>query len=294
IAAAGRSFGAFRADLEAAVAKAYIGTQLSASVGAVRQVAVRVVGEVNAPGLYNLTGLSSALDALNLAGGIKKSGSLRDIKVQRRGATLRLDLYAVLTGAAGGDITLADGDRIVVPLLGRTAAVVGQAKRPAIYELPPGEKPMRVAELLALAGGPQLSGAYAYSLLQQRPDGRREMTAVSLDGATRVLDGDALFVKSSLDVSLARVEVAGAVATGGYIALTAAPGLKALLGSADIFAPQLGKPLPYMLAAVVLRLDRQTMQRLALPFSPAEVIAGKSDLLLQSDDLVYVLNTAEM
>ena len=92
IAATGRSFGAFRADLEAAVSHAFVGTQVFVSVGSVRQISVRVVGEVNNPGVYSLTGLSTALDALNLAGGIHKSGSLRNIQIVRGGMVLRLDL----------------------------------------------------------------------------------------------------------------------------------------------------------------------------------------------------------
>ena len=178
IAASGRSFGAFRADLERAVARAFVGTDVSVSVGAVRQIAVRVVGEVNAPGIYSLTGLSSALDALNLAGGVKKTGSLRNIQIVRAGRTMRLDLYALLANlGAEGDFTLSDGDRIVVPLLAGAVAVAGQVRRPGIYELPFGAAGARTGELLALAGGPQVRGAYRFSVMTTGEDGRRRMQA---------------------------------------------------------------------------------------------------------------------
>ena len=164
IAAAGRTFGAFRADLEAAVRRAFVGTQVFTSVGSVRQISVSVVGEVNSPGIYSLTGLSTALDALNLARGIRKTGSLRNIQIVRSGGVIRLDLYDLLTDSTPrADITLTEGDRIIVPLMTGAVAVVGQVRRPAIYELAPGEKGARVARLLALAGGPEVKGAYRFS-----------------------------------------------------------------------------------------------------------------------------------
>jgi protein involved in polysaccharide export with SLBB domain len=92
IAAAGRYFGEFRADLEAAARQAMTGTEAIVSVGTVRQISVRVAGEVNTPGLVSVSGLATALDALSLAGGIKNTGSLRDVELVRGSKTIRLDL----------------------------------------------------------------------------------------------------------------------------------------------------------------------------------------------------------
>src|SRR5258706_7099785 len=93
VSAAGRRIAAFRADLEDAVARAYTGTNAFISIGEVRQISVRVVGEVNAPGVYSLTALSTALDALSLAGGIKNSGSLRNVEITRGGRRFLLVLH---------------------------------------------------------------------------------------------------------------------------------------------------------------------------------------------------------
>ena len=95
--ATGRTFGSFRQDLEAAVHRAYVATNASISVGRVRQISVLVSGEVNNPGQRLLTGLSSVVDALLLSGGVKKTGSLRDVRVQRGGHEFTIDLYSVLT-----------------------------------------------------------------------------------------------------------------------------------------------------------------------------------------------------
>lgn len=64
ITAAGRTFGEVRDEIEARTSKAFIGTEAFVSLGGLRQLSVYVVGEVKRPGLYRLTSLSTALDAL--------------------------------------------------------------------------------------------------------------------------------------------------------------------------------------------------------------------------------------
>ena len=140
MAATGRTFGSFRQDLEAAVHRAYVATDASVSVSRVRQISVLVSGEVNVPGQRILTGLSSAVDAILVSGGVKKTGSLRSIRIQRGGKEYTVDLYSVLTGGGvAPSLRLADGDRIIVPPLGRTVAVTGLVRQPGIFELPSGQ-----------------------------------------------------------------------------------------------------------------------------------------------------------
>ncbi|MDB5393589.1 MAG: hypothetical protein JWM91_1095 [Rhodospirillales bacterium] len=295
ISGSGRPFGAFRTDLEAAARHAITGTEVLVSVGAVRQISVRVVGEVNSPGLFSLSGISTAMDALSLAGGVKNTGSLRDIQIVRGGNTIRLDLYTLLTGQANGaDVTLTEGDRIVVPLQRSAVAVAGQVKRPAIYELPPGQNAALISDVLGLAGGPEVRGSYRFSILRTRGDGKREMVRVGTGSNVAVYDSDIVFVAATADVSLARVELMGATALNGYYPLNTAHSLSRLLNSLDMFSPTAGKPLPYLLLDAIIRLDPSTMQRKVIPFSPVDVLEGKADLKLQSNDLVYIMNVAEM
>ncbi len=295
VAAAGRPFGTFRADVEAAARRAMPGTQVLVSVGEVRQISVRVAGEVNNPGVFYATGLSTAMDVLSLAGGVKNTGSLRDIQIVRGARIIHLDLYSLLGGGLGGiDTTLTEGDRIVVPLETSAVGVVGQVKRPAIYELPPGRSALPVSELLAMAGGTQVRGSYRLSILKTRDDGKREMVQAGSDGSTMVRDGDILFVSSNADVSLAKVALMGSGALDGFYPLSSVRSLRDLLSSRDMFAPVVGKPLPYLLIGAVIRLDPATMQRMVLAISPAGILEGKTDLPLQSNDTVYILNVAEM
>ena len=154
IAAAGRRLADVRASIESGVKTAYVATQAFVSVGALRQISVLVSGEVLAPGAIVLNALNSPIDALLLAGGIKKTGSLRNIKIVRGDQELNVDLYTVLSGADGTlQQGLADGDKIIVPPIGDTVAIVGEVTRPGIFETEPGSNSMSVSRLLALAGG---------------------------------------------------------------------------------------------------------------------------------------------
>src|SRR5205085_344526 len=134
LSAAGLSLGQFRQELIDAVRRAYPSTDAYASVGRLRQISVLVTGEVASPGVRTLTGLSSPLDAILISGGIKKTGSLRDVRLIHRGRVKILDLYSMLTsGALAGSTALADGDRILVPPLTKVVAAAGWLRRPAIY-----------------------------------------------------------------------------------------------------------------------------------------------------------------
>ena len=132
----GKNFDAVREDIEVRVARQMIGTQVSVSMGDTRSISVFVMGEVERPGSYTVSGLSTITSALYTSGGIKTTGSLRDIQLKRRGTVVsRLDLYdLLLRGDTSRDTKLQPGDVVFIPAVGPTAAVEGEVRRPAIYE----------------------------------------------------------------------------------------------------------------------------------------------------------------
>jgi protein involved in polysaccharide export with SLBB domain len=77
-----------------------------------RSVEVYVVGEVNRPGLHLVPAFSTVIGGLIAGDGVKKSGSLRTIKVFRSGKVFQVvDLYSLLLhGSREGDVALQDGD----------------------------------------------------------------------------------------------------------------------------------------------------------------------------------------
>jgi protein involved in polysaccharide export with SLBB domain len=149
---AGQRFDQLPALLTATIGRYYKNFNLNVNMGKLRSIRVYLVGEVTAPGDYNLNSLSTLLNALSAAGGPTKSGSLRNIQINRNGKLIEtVDLYDFfLKGDKGKDIRLQAGDTILVPAIGPVAAVAGNVRRPAIYELK-GERNLK--ELLTLADG---------------------------------------------------------------------------------------------------------------------------------------------
>ena len=96
ISAAGRSIAAVTRDLQAATRRTLLGTEVFISLGSVRAATVFVGGEVDRPGQYNLTALSDVSAALAQAGGVRRSGSLRNVRIVRGGSSINVDLYGLL------------------------------------------------------------------------------------------------------------------------------------------------------------------------------------------------------
>ena len=128
------------------------------SVTRVRTVRIYVVGDVQRPGAYDISSLSTPLNALYAAGGPTPTGSLRIVK-HYRGTQLvsEMDLYDLLIGGVRRAIEhLQPGDSILVPPVGPLVAVTGMVRRPAIYEL---LGDTQLADVLQLAGGVSVSAS---------------------------------------------------------------------------------------------------------------------------------------
>lgn len=127
------------------------GTQFDITLSKLKQVRVFVVGEVRKPGAYLLSGATSALQAVALAGGPTARGSDRVARVVRDSAVRDIDLYQYLfLGRRPTGDVLHDGEVVRVPPAQGTAEVKGAAARPGVYEVLPGETSQ---SLLQLAGG---------------------------------------------------------------------------------------------------------------------------------------------
>jgi protein involved in polysaccharide export with SLBB domain len=122
------------------------------SLGRLHTVRVYVVGDVQRPGAYDVSSLSTALSALYAAGGPTNRGSLRILRQYRVDHLVReIDLYDFLLKGVRSDVErLQPGDTLLVPTVGPQVTVEGMVHRPAIYELN-GEKTLN--QVIDLAGG---------------------------------------------------------------------------------------------------------------------------------------------
>ena len=151
-----------RSRIRAVLARIYAGLRatgpgarisLDLSLGKLRSIQVFLLGEVVKPGGYTVSSVSRVLNALYVAGGATRAGSLRDVRVLRGGqVAARVDLYRLLlTGDAADETRLQNGDVVFVPPVGRRVKVSGPLRRNGLFELKDGEN---LAALLVMAGGP--------------------------------------------------------------------------------------------------------------------------------------------
>ncbi|MBZ5526590.1 MAG: SLBB domain-containing protein [Acidobacteriia bacterium] len=148
----GRTLGEVQQSVQRALRTQFRDVSADVGLSRLRTVRVYVVGDVAEPGAYDISSLSTPLNALFTAGGVTARGSLRDLK-HFRGKELieEVDAYDLLLHGVRSSLAhLENGDTLMVPPIGSQVTVDGMVRRPAVYELR-GEKTL--AAILDLAGG---------------------------------------------------------------------------------------------------------------------------------------------
>ena len=175
----GHTLGDVQRAVERAMATQFRDTSADVSVSRLRTVRIYIVGEVREAGAYDISSLSTALNALVAAGGVTSRGSLRNLKHFRDRQLLEeIDAYDLLLHGVKPDAKkLENGDTLMVPPMGPQVTITGMVRRPAVYELN-GEKTL--AEALDLAGG-ILPAAALKHVEVQRVEAHEKRTMLSLD-----------------------------------------------------------------------------------------------------------------
>jgi protein involved in polysaccharide export with SLBB domain len=289
ISAAGRTMGEVRAELAARISAQFLNTKSYISLAGIRQISVLVTGEVNVPGMRTLTALNTALDALLLSGGVKKTGSLRGVYILRGARHIPIDLYSVIIhgGFSSHVGTLVEGDRIVVPPLGNTVAVAGLVLHPGIFELPAGQSRIGVRALAELAGGEEIAGAKRLSKLALTPDGRINMVAIPKEAS--IVKGEVLFVDFNRSATNTRITLNGEVSVPGARSIGATTSMLSILRDNDDLGPNAYTPF-----AVIVRHDPTTNFLKLIPFSIQGVFAKTQTVRLVDNDFIYVFNNTEI
>lgn len=220
ISVAGLQFSEAKELIETRVAEQLIGTTAVVSAGRLRAINIFMTGEVAVAGTYSVSALTTVTQALFVAGGISEIGSLRDIRILRENELIGIfDAYDLLMrGDISGDLRLQSGDVIFVPPVYATATVEGSVRRPAIYELTPGDT---VASLVQMAGR-YTNRAYIKSVALERFDRNDELPQIinldltnPSDNSLELFDGDHLRIPIVGDTFVNGVEVKGAVFRSG-------------------------------------------------------------------------------
>ena len=148
----GRTLGEVQESVQQVLRTQFRDISADVSLSRLRTIRVYVVGEVDEPGAYDISSLSTPLNALFAAGGITARGSLRHLK-HYRGKELieEVDAYELLLHGVGSDAQAAGKRGLAAGASGgRAGHGCGMVRRPAIYEM---RDEKSLADVLDLAGG---------------------------------------------------------------------------------------------------------------------------------------------
>ena len=193
----GRTLGDVQQAVQQALRSQYQDASADVSLSRLRTVRIYVAGEVAEPGAYDISSLSTPLNALFAAGGVTQRGSLRGLK-HYRGKQLieEVDAYDLLLRGVGSDAKrLENGDSLMVPPVGAQVTVSGMVRRPAIYEL---HEESSLADVINLAGGILPAAALQHIELQRlQAHEKRTMQTIEISpsGDTAAIERELSAVK---------------------------------------------------------------------------------------------------
>ena len=292
----GRSLGDVQHLVQTVLRGQFRGVDADVSLSRIRTVRVYVTGDVERPGAYDVSSLSTPLNALYIAGGPTSGGSLRILR-HYRGKQLiqQVDVYDLLLHGVRGDVQrLQAGDTIQVPPLKGQVTIEGMVRRPAVYELN-GEKGL--AEVLELAGGVLPSGTLRHVDVERveshegRTMLRLDIPETNSDASVNkaletfvVQDGDKIKITPILPYADKTVYLDGHVSRPGKFAYTDGMKVTDLIKSYKDVLPE-----PSISHAEIIRLSQPDFAPEVLTFNLGDALAGKDqDLVLKPFDIVRV------
>lgn len=218
-------------------------TFMDVSLTQLKPTKIVVLGQVTSPGPHILTTSGSALSALYAAGGVKTSGSLRDIIIYRNNKLLkRIDIYDYITnGKLKDDIRLTNNDIVFVPNRKNSIEVKGELSKSAIYEVKENED---LTTLVEYSGGllptTQTSKVNIQRIipaserkLEDYID--RELITINYQKLLKenekidLYDGDQITFFRILDLQSDQVTISGHVYEPGTFSIKSFPTLKSLI-----------------------------------------------------------------
>ena len=182
--------------------------QVYATVISTGSVSVFVTGFVRLPGRHLGSGSDSVLDYLSRAGGVDPGrGSFRDIMVRRGSQTVaRIDLYRFLLTGALPDISLQQGDTIIVASQGAMVGADGAVRNNYLFEVSgramPGNELIRLSAPL-----PSATNAVIRGTRSGQPFAR--YVTVRELGGVQLLDQDTVSFITDAPAPTVRVSIEG-------------------------------------------------------------------------------------
>ncbi|MBQ9656894.1 MAG: SLBB domain-containing protein [Prevotella sp.] len=286
----GLSVSQAKSRLRSVLGPRYQGSQIDLTLGQSRTITISVIGEVKTPGTFTMSAFATVYNALYMAGGPNEIGTLRNVRVYRRGRLLsNVDVYDfLLNGKLSGDVRLQDNDVVSVGPYESLVNITGKVKRPMFYEM---KKSETASTLLRYAGG-FTGDAYTKAIRINRKAGSQYsvFSVGEFDlNSFKLMDEDSVSVDSTLNRYQNMAEIKGAIFRPGmYHVGGNINSVKTLVEAADgLTEGAIGQH------AVMhrMRADR-TLEVVSLDIRG--ILEGTTpDVPLKNEDVIYIASREE-
>jgi protein involved in polysaccharide export with SLBB domain len=265
-------------------------SDISVSISAFKTIQVTLIGVKN-PGNYSVSSLATVFNALHAGGGPDENGSYRTIELIRNGKVIKvIDLYAFLCkGDISSNLNLQNDDIIRVPPYTKRVQVMGEIKKPGIFELKNQET---YKDLLEYCSG-YTDDAYTNKVLVTRIS-NKERKLISLEKNSMdtfgLISGDQIQVDSVLSTFENRISISGAVFRAGFYELTPSMKITDLIDKADGLTED-----AHLTRALLIR-QRSDLKKEIMGVNLKEIQlnpASKSNFVLKKEDQLIVPSVFE-
>lgn len=269
----------------------YKSIKVKLTVASGQEFSVFVYGQVNRPGKILVGNNSSIIDALNAAGGVKKTGTLRNITYTSNNKSKNVDIYKALFSGNDDGIILRPNDKIFVDRIGDVVAIKNGVTVPGIYEIKNGEN---LQKIITFAGGLLPATQVTEVTLTGYDANSKQRTAENIAWNeaknTKLKSGDAIEFRELYNTAENIVTIQGNVKHPATYAYKEGMRLSDILKSEDELLEE-----TFINQAVIRRISGKDNSIETIPVFLKEFFAGMNDPVLKPKDIINVYkNTNSM
>lgn len=272
-------------SINAMASRKYKDLKAKVSVASSQDFSVFVYGNVNKPGKVSIGNNSSIMDALSAAGGVKKTGTLRNIKYTSNKKTQTVDLYKTIFQGNDSNIILRPNDKIFVDKIGKVVAFKNGVNVPGIYEVKGEENLQQIAT--QYAGGLSPLAQSTTITLTRLDSSSNQRSAVDvawkMAKSTVVQNGDTVEFRKLFNSAENTVTIQGNIKHPATYAYKKGMRLSDILKSEDELLEE-----TFINQAVIRRISGLDNQIETIPVFLKEFFAGMNDPYLQPRDIVTI------
>lgn len=267
-------------ELNSIAKRKYRNMRIKLSIASGSEFSVFVYGEVARPGKVYVSNNSSVLDALSAAGGVKKTGTLREIHYNNR----NVDLYKALFLGNDEGIIVKPNDKIYVGTIGEVVALKNGVTNPGIYEIKSGET---LSNIINFAGGLLATTQKAEVTMTEfdKISNQKIAKNVAWEDAknTKLKSGDTVEFKELYNSAENLVTIQGNIKHPATYAYKDGMRLSDILKSEDELLEE-----TFLNQAVIRRVSGSDNTVVTIPIFLKEFFAGMNDPVLYPRDVITI------